>query len=100
MRDVKIAKKTYISAALIKNEDRYLLQLRDFNHEIAYPGFWGLFGGHLEDEEDSFRGLKRELIEELEYVITTSEFLGVVETNLHNINLYLVEYDIHWKCRL
>lgn len=54
-----------IVLAIVSIRDRLVLQLRDFEKEIADPGEWGLFGGHLRPEEDPEEGLRRELIEEL-----------------------------------
>lgn len=51
------------------SEPRFLLQLRDDIPTIAYPGVWGLFGGHLEPEETPLEGLKRELLEEISYAV-------------------------------
>ena len=54
-----------VSLALIKKDNTFVLQLRDFKSWINDPGCWGLFGGHLENKEDPLSGLKRELNEEL-----------------------------------
>ena len=56
-----------VAMAIIHQEGKYLMQLRDDLQEILYPGVWGLFGGHLEPGEDPEAGLKRELIEEIGY---------------------------------
>lgn len=55
--------------AIIQQNDRYLMQLRDDIPGIAYPGVWGFFGGHLEPGEEPEAGLRRELIEEIGYVV-------------------------------
>jgi 8-oxo-dGTP pyrophosphatase MutT (NUDIX family) len=47
------------------SRDRFLLQLRDDFPHILYPGYWGLFGGHLEPGELPEQGLRRELVEEI-----------------------------------
>jgi 8-oxo-dGTP pyrophosphatase MutT (NUDIX family) len=47
------------------------MQLRDEIPHIAYPGHWGLFGGHLEAGETPQEGLQRELLEEINYVPET-----------------------------
>ena len=54
------------AALLVTPDDRYLMQLRDDNPEISFPGFFCLFGGALEPGEDPAMGLRRELHEELE----------------------------------
>jgi len=45
--------------------------LRDDKPGIPYPGHWGLFGGHLELGETPEEGLKRELLEEIDYEIAS-----------------------------
>ncbi len=54
------------SAALIHDDnDRILLQLREKKAGVAYPGYWGLFGGRVEVGETPSQGLQREIHEEL-----------------------------------
>ncbi|MEQ8370629.1 MAG: NUDIX domain-containing protein [Alphaproteobacteria bacterium] len=53
-------------AAVIQTEDgRYLLQQRDTNPHILYPGYWCCFGGAVEKGESDLATLGRELHEEL-----------------------------------
>ena len=56
-----------VTMAIIYQDGKYLMQLRDNLPHILYPGVWGLFGGHLEPGEEPEAGLKRELIEEINY---------------------------------
>ena len=56
-----------VAMAIIHYEDKYLMQLRDDIPGILYPGVWGLFGGHLDPGEEPETGLKRELVEEINY---------------------------------
>ena len=65
MRDRPIA----VALAILYQEGKFLLQLRDDFPHILYPGHWGLFGGHLEPGETPEAGLKRELIEEINYQV-------------------------------
>ena len=58
-----------VAMAIIYQESKYLMQLRDDLPSILYPGVWGLFGGHLDPGEDPETGLKRELIEEINYQV-------------------------------
>lgn len=60
---------TPVAIAIIYQNDKYLMQLRDNFPHIANPGVWGLFGGHIESGEDPEAGLKRELIEEINYPV-------------------------------
>jgi 8-oxo-dGTP pyrophosphatase MutT (NUDIX family) len=41
------------------------MQLRSQKPGIFYPGYWGLFGGAVEEGEDAETALERELQEEL-----------------------------------
>lgn len=59
--------KISVAMAIIYQQGKYLMQLRDDIPGILYPGVWGLFGGHLDPGEESEAGLKRELIEEINY---------------------------------
>ncbi|ASC69800.1 hypothetical protein XM38_007290 [Halomicronema hongdechloris C2206] len=56
-----------VAIAVLYQQGRFLLQLRDNIPNILYPGYWAFFGGHLEPGEDAFTGVKRELLEEIGY---------------------------------
>ncbi len=49
-----------------------MLQLRDDIPEIVYPGYWAMFGGHLEAAETPERALVREIAEEIGYTVPAS----------------------------
>ncbi len=55
---------------------KLLMQLRDPIPGIAYPGHWGLFGGHLEPGESPEAALRRELIEEIGYEAVQLDYFG------------------------
>lgn len=59
-----------VAVAILHQGDRFLLQLRDDIPTIAYPGYWGFFGGHIEPGETPEQALKRELQEEISYTFT------------------------------
>ena len=59
----------HVAMAIIYQQGKFLMQLRDDIPGILYPGVWGLFGGHLETEESPETGLKRELLEEINYSV-------------------------------
>ena len=58
-----------VAMAIIYQDGKYLMQLRDNIPNILYPGVWAFFGGHLEPGEEPEEGLKRELIEEINYPV-------------------------------
>jgi 8-oxo-dGTP pyrophosphatase MutT (NUDIX family) len=53
--------------AILYQNHQFLLQLRDDNPHIRYPGHWAFFGGHLEPGEHPDSAMWRELQEEIEY---------------------------------
>lgn len=56
-----------VSALIVDEQRRYLLQLRDDVPSIRFPGHWGLFGGSAEPGEALEPALIRELSEELSF---------------------------------
>ena len=60
---------TSVALAILYREEKFLMQLRDDIPGILYPGFWGLFGGHLEKGETPEAGLRREVKEEINYFV-------------------------------
>ena len=55
--------------AIIHQDGKYLMQLRDDIPTIIYPGVWAFFGGHIEPGEEPEPALKRELKEEINYSV-------------------------------
>ncbi len=84
-----------ISQAFITIDDQFLMQLRDFNPFIVYPGHWGFFGGHWEPEETAEAAMSRELQEELHWQPQSLTFLGIliVEGN-RRIHAYHCPLDV------
>jgi len=67
-------------------ENRVLLQLRDFNAGIVFPGMWGFFGGTVEAGEAPKDSAIRELVEEIEYRPAEMRLLETeVVTELDNL---------------
>ena len=56
-----------VTLAILYQDGRFLMQLRDDIPTIVHPGIWGFFGGHIEPGEDATAGLLRELDEEIGY---------------------------------
>ncbi|MGV3720271.1 MAG: NUDIX domain-containing protein, partial [Actinomycetota bacterium] len=55
-----------VAGVILHREGRVLLQHRDDNPEIVWPGHWAIFGGHMEPGEAPEEAALRELEEELE----------------------------------
>lgn len=53
--------------AILHHDGRFLLQMRDDNPHIRFPGQWGFFGGHIEPGESPAVAMARELVEEIGY---------------------------------
>ena len=58
-----------VAIAILYRENRFLMQLRDNDPRIVYPGCWGFFGGHIEPGESPEVAVVRELIEEIGYTM-------------------------------
>ena len=56
-----------VSAILINPLGQVLLQQRDDNPAIRYPGHWSLFGGTVEDGESPAEAVAREVLEEIDF---------------------------------
>ncbi|NJP10643.1 MAG: NUDIX domain-containing protein [Leptolyngbyaceae cyanobacterium RU_5_1] len=56
-----------VAIAVLHQNGQFLMQLRDDNPNIPYPGHWALFGGHLEPGETADIAIQRELLEEIGY---------------------------------
>ena len=56
-----------VAIAILYQEDKFLMQLRDNIPTILYPGYWALFGGHIEAGETPEVAVRREVIEEIAY---------------------------------
>lgn len=63
-----------VALAILHQNGRFLMQLRDNIPTIIYPDRWGFFGGHLEPGETPEMGVKREVIEEINFTIENPIF--------------------------
>ena len=76
-----------VAALLVLEDGRYIMQLRDDLPDIWYPGHWGLFGGGVDEGEDEFKALQRELREELELDVTEARLFTTIDYDLRPIGL-------------
>lgn len=76
-----------VCALIILEDGRYLLQLRDQRADIFYPGYWGLFGGAVDEGEDPVAALYREIEEELDLKIAKASFFSNFVYDLTSVGL-------------
>ena len=87
--------KEVAAKAIIHWQRRILLQYRDCDPHIYHPGYWGFFGGLLEERESPEQGLVRELEEELGWRVPRCDYLLTWRPDEQVIiYLYLAELDV------
>jgi NDP-sugar pyrophosphorylase family protein len=91
-----------VSAILMNAEGEVLLQHRDDNPNIRYPGHWALFGGSIEPGEPPHAAAKREVREEIGYqLVNLGLFREFVQNNkrefafVGEINASLAELSLN-----
>ncbi|HEX6650408.1 MAG TPA: NTP transferase domain-containing protein [Pyrinomonadaceae bacterium] len=73
-----------VSAILMNSRGQALLQQRDDNPAIRYPGHWSLFGGTVENDETPAAAVAREVKEELDFDMRNfGLFREFVQNNKH-----------------
>jgi 8-oxo-dGTP diphosphatase len=78
--------KTKVATVIfINNKKEALFYLRDDKPTIPYPNFWSSLGGHVEGDESLLAALKREILEEIEYNLQKTEYLGMIKDNAKNL---------------
>jgi 8-oxo-dGTP diphosphatase len=70
-----------VAIAILTQDGKFLMQLRDNIPTILYPGLWGLFGGHIEAGETPEIAVEREIIEEIGYQIKEPQKFGCYSDN-------------------
>ncbi|MBW4654153.1 MAG: NUDIX hydrolase [Kaiparowitsia implicata GSE-PSE-MK54-09C] len=58
---------THVAIAILVQDQKFLMQLRNDKPDIVFPGVWGFFGGHMEPGETPAIAVVRELEEEIGY---------------------------------
>ena len=84
-----------VASVILYREGRVLLQHRDDDPNIASPGMWACFGGHLDNGEDAEQGARREIEEEIGYRICDSlELLEVQVSGARETHFFLARLTI------
>jgi 8-oxo-dGTP diphosphatase len=66
-----------VAIAILYQNDKFLMQLRDNLPHIGHPGCWGLFGGHIDSGEPPEVTLQREILEEIGYELPSFSKFGI-----------------------
>ena len=83
-----------VAVAILEQDGKFLMQLRDDNPQILYPGHWCFFGGHLEPGESAAIAVQRELLEEIGYCPTHLELWRREEDTHLTRHLYYGKLDV------
>ncbi len=80
---------------ILHGKGKILMQHRDNKETIAYPNYWGLFGGHVEEGEDPEYAIVREVEEELGMKIRSPKLLLSFENEGDEefVFAYNIDYD-------
>ena len=85
--------KSFVNVILFDRRGRILLQKRDDNPLIYYPGHWGIFGGQIEKSESPDRAAIREIDEELIYKMTHCSLLKKFIFDKQRTDYLLIELN-------
>ena len=86
-----------VALAMLHQEGRWLMQLRDEIPTIVAPGCWGLFGGHLDPGETPEQALRRELLEEISWRPEATELVMVHHIHRRTAHVFRAELAVPLK---
>lgn len=86
--------KVEVAIAIIHQQGKFLMQLRDDLPNILFPGHWGFFGGHIEPGEDADTGVRRELLEEIGHTPPTITLFETTEDDRVIRHFYQAELTV------
>lgn len=90
------------SAIIFFYKNKVLLQKRDYLENIFYPGYWGLFGGSKNNNENYQSTVIREIKEEIDYKIDKKNLRYFIKLDLEfptfknnvSVKRYFFSYEI------
>ena len=83
-----------VALAMLEQDGRWLMQLRDEIPTIVAPGCWGLFGGHLDPGETPEQALRRELMEEISWQPPELELVMVHHIHRRTAHVFRGELSV------
>ncbi|MEE3719572.1 NUDIX hydrolase [Tumidithrix elongata RA019] len=83
-----------VAIAILRYQDRFLMQLRDDIPTIVHPGCWSMFGGHIEADETPEFAMQRELLEEIGYAPPKLELVGCYPTEVAKRHVFFAELSV------
>ena|SRR3989344_6283635 len=86
-----------IQKAVLQKDGKYLILLRSA-HAIHFPKHWDFPGGNLEEGEEPFAGIAREVKEETCLDVTPMEVVGVYEFDLNHAGQPTHRFTLYTTC--
>lgn len=83
-----------VAIAILYRKGQFLMQLRDNIPTIVYPGYWAMFGGHIELGETPEIAVKRELQEEIGYSPATVNLFGHYQNSIASRHVFHAYLDV------